>query len=111
MMPLVLDLAGDPQWLSDPWRDRVSRIDLSAASFWTSAGERMPLIVDGRGRYEDALALLRKLAGDSEKTRVLITDRESPADQAAAYLAGATRILVLAKGEPLPESALLISAP
>lgn len=104
MVPILLDLTGDPGWRRAAQELRLRRADLSTARYWSAEERRTPLVIDGRGQHFAAVELLQSLPRDGRAERVLITDREAPADHAPAYLAGATRIVVLGVQEELPPS-------
>lgn len=102
MVPILLDLTGHPGWRRLTEELQLRRADLSTARYWSAEEQHTPLVIDGRGRHPAAIELLQSLPRHTRAERVLITDREAPADHALAYLAGATRILVLGAREELP---------
>lgn len=97
MRPVVIDLAGDPEWEIAARRHGANYVSLARTDFWLAKPSDGVVIVDGRGRHDASLELIAQLAPGL--TRVLVTDQESPRDHERAYLAGTTRIVVLGRGE------------
>ena len=54
----------------------------------------------GRGCFERGLTLIAgAVPRSTAQTRVLVTERELPGDHQRAYLAGATRVVVMGRAE------------
>jgi hypothetical protein len=103
---VLLDLRGDPRWHALAAARRVVHVPLTDSAFWTNRGDDAPIVLDARGRHTDGVALLARLPHDARKRRILLTDRDSPLEHAAAYDAGATEIIVASLGEMDPTAVL-----
>jgi hypothetical protein len=97
MRSVIVDLVGDTAWRGAAQQHGASYIGLHANA-WADTGTCEALIIDGRGSFDRGLELMSSLAFQAT-LRVFITERELPGEHQRAYLAGATRVVVMAMGE------------
>jgi hypothetical protein len=97
MRSFIVDLAGDPAWNAAASSHGAQYVLLSADPWAAREGCDL-LIVDGRGRFERGMKLIAS-AVPHATARVLVTERELPSDHQQAYLAGATRVIVMGEAE------------
>ncbi len=99
MRSFIVDLAGDPAWRAAARSHGAEYVGLSANP-WTTGEACGLLVVDGRGCFERGLTLIAgAVPRSTAQTRVLVTERELPGDHQRAYLAGATRVVVMGRAE------------
>ena len=99
MRPTILDLSGDERWRVAAGSSRALYVSLADSRFWIGTADENPLIIDARGRHDEGVALLAAIGSHPRRHRILLTDRETPRAHGAAYLAGATRVVVMSCGD------------
>ena len=99
MRSVILDLAGDPAWRAGANSHGMTYVALKADP-WTAGEEFDLFVVDARGCFARGLEVVSAaVPRGARAVRVLVTERESPADHQLAYRAGATRVIVMGGAE------------